>query len=133
MSNDDLNQLLKHMKPYLVPGKLVFITLDNDQLETHINASIAMVKEAEGVTFVLPQSYADECSLSYDGTYRQISLTVQSALEGFGLVAAFATALANHGVPANVFAGYYHDHILVPERLADTAVQALEELSRQAA
>ena len=133
MSNDDLNQLLKHMKPYLVPEKLVFITLDNDQLETHIHASIAMVREEEGITLVLPQSYADDRTLSYDGTYRQISLTVQSALEGFGLVAAFATALANHGVPANVFAGYYHDHILVPENLAEKAIHALQELSRQAA
>ena len=132
MSTDDLNYLLKHMRPYLVETRLVFITLDKNQFQQHIDASLAMVQEPEGTTFVLPLEYAEQHHLEYTGVYRQISLTVESALEGYGLVAAFAKALADVEVPANVFAGYYHDHILVPEALADRAIAALETLSRQA-
>ena len=46
---------------------------------------------------------------------------MHSALEAVGLTAAVATALAAAGIPANVLAGYSHDHLLVPEDRADDA------------
>ncbi len=132
MPNDDLNQLLRNMRPQLIDKQLVFVSLPADQLQLHIAECVAMVKEQEGTTFVLSQNYADTHGLSYSGEYQMISLTVQSSLDGYGLVAAFAKALADNGLPANVFAGFYHDHILIPATDAERAVQVLEDLSRQA-
>ena len=43
-----------------------------------------------------------------------------------------ATALAAYGIPGNVVAGYYHDHIFTPEECAEDAVDALLELSELA-
>ena len=53
---------------------------------------------------------------------------MHTALDAVGLTAAVATALAEHGIPANVIAGFYHDHLLVPEDRADDAVAVLRGL-----
>ena len=63
---------------------------------------------------------------------RLITLTVHSSLEAVGLTAAFSAALTGAGISANVVAGYYHDHIFVPERDADRAIETLQALSRAA-
>ncbi|WP_229764900.1 ACT domain-containing protein, partial [Vibrio cholerae] len=44
--------------------------------------------------------------------------------------AAFATKLAEHGISANVIAGYYHDHIFVQKEKAQQALQALGEFAQ---
>jgi hypothetical protein len=49
-----------------------------------------------------------------------------------GLTAAFAAALTREGISANVVAAFHHDHIFVPERDADRAMEALRALSRTA-
>ena len=54
---------------------------------------------------------------------------MHSALDAVGLTAAFAAALAEHGISANVVSGYYHDHLLVPIDDVDLAVIALEDLA----
>ncbi len=58
-----------------------------------------------------------------------LTLTVYSSLEAVGLTAAVAGALAAVGIPANVLAGFDHDHLLVPEELADVAMAAIRTLS----
>ncbi len=57
-----------------------------------------------------------------------LTLTVESSLEAVGLTAAFAAALAERGIPANVLAGLRHDHVLVPVDRAEDAVAALRSL-----
>jgi hypothetical protein len=54
---------------------------------------------------------------------------VHSSLETVGLTAAFSTKLGEHGISANVIAGYYHDHIFVQSDLAKSAIDALHELT----
>ena len=49
-----------------------------------------------------------------------------------GLTAAFATALTKAGISANVVAAFHHDHIFVPERDAERALETLRALSRTA-
>jgi hypothetical protein len=49
------------------------------------------------------------------------------------MTAAFATALADHGISANVIAGLHHDHLLVPDADADRAIDVLRALQRAAA
>ena len=57
-----------------------------------------------------------------------LTLTVHSAWEAVGLTAAVAARLAEEGIPANVLAGYAHDHILVPPDRADEAIAAIRSL-----
>jgi len=86
------------------------------------------VREAEGLTLVLPVEQAAAVGLSGTFRCRQITLRVQSALDAVGLTAAFATALGNEGISCNVVAGFHHDHLFVPVADAERAISALEAL-----
>ncbi|HWA16013.1 MAG TPA: ACT domain-containing protein, partial [Gemmatimonadales bacterium] len=63
---------------------------------------------------------------------RRIVLTVHSDLGAVGMMAAVATALAERGVPCNVFAGIYHDHLFVSPEDAPRAMSALEAIQARA-
>jgi hypothetical protein len=60
-----------------------------------------------------------------------LTLDVHSSLLAVGLTAAVSTALARAGIPANMIAGFHHDHILVPEDRADEAVSCLRRLAQE--
>ena len=62
-------------------------------------------------------------------TFRCITLRVHSSLLAVGLTAAVSAALARHAVSANMVAGYFHDHVLVPSDRAEEALKHLENLS----
>lgn len=83
------------------------------------------------MTLVLTEQQAQEYQLDILFRARWISLTVHSALEAVGLTAAFATALAAAGLSCNVFAGAYHDHLLVPVHQAEAAMQVLTQLQQR--
>lgn len=127
----DLGRMLAQMSPRLVDGEFVFLTFtdagygDRAELEP-----VAAVSEAEGLTLVVPRHRADAHGLAYESVFRAITLQVHSSLDAFGLTAAFATRLAEHGISANVVAGFYHDHIFVQREAAARALEALESLSR---
>ena len=55
---------------------------------------------------------------------------VHSALEAVGFIARVATALADAGMGVNPVAGFYHDHLFVPEDRAEDAMTVLEGLAR---
>ena len=127
----DLAILLQTMSPNLVPGEFVFCTFAHAEYGDRADlAPVAAVREDEGLTLVIPRTTADEHQLDYVSVFRQITLTVHSSLDAVGLTAAFARKLADHGISANVIAGYFHDHIFVPAELAENAMSALVELSR---
>jgi hypothetical protein len=75
----------------------------------------------------------DAQRLGFDTTLpmRRITLNVFSSLEGVGLTAAVATALANHNISCNMVAAYHHDHVFVPTADAEEAMRVL--LALQAA
>ena len=131
MSKTDLNYLIQAMRPKLQPQSMVFVSCKADLASQHLNAACAMIRESEGVTLIVTRDYADEQQLAYEADYKMISLTVESSLEAVGLTAAFASALAEQQIPANVLAGYYHDHILVPKHLASKAMSVLTNLASQ--
>ena len=62
--------------------------------------------------------------------FARITLTVHSALEGVGLTAAVAGALAQAGIACNVVAGYHHDHLFVPWDRREEALAILQRLSQ---
>ena len=94
--------------------------------------TLACIREQEGWTLIIPKSEADAQHLAYTAVFRCITLTVHSSLEAVGLTAALSERLARHRISANMLAGYYHDHILVPETDVTQAFDVLENLAREA-
>ncbi len=127
----NLDKLLKSMSPALIDGEYVFCTFPEAQYGDHTDlAPIAAINEAEGLTLVIPKSKADENALAYESVFKGITLNVHSSLDAVGLTAAFSKKLTDHGISANVMAGYYHDHIFVQSESAPQAMAALIELTR---
>ena len=124
----DLAVLLASMSPELHEGSYVFVV---DEGRGGREEAVVLVTEAEGTTLVLPRERADELGLTYAFVASWITLRVHSALDAVGLTAAFAAALTDEGISANVVAGYFHDHLFVPEARAEEAVRLLEELAAE--
>jgi hypothetical protein len=82
--------------------------------------AFALIREDEGLTAIVPQT---------GGAFARITLMVHSALDGVGLTAAVAGALAQAGIACNVVAGFHHDHIFVPWQRRDEALAILQRLA----
>ena len=127
----DLKKLLSSMSPTLLDGEYVFCTFPNAHYGDHSElAPIASFIEPEGLSLVVPKSKADEQRLSYACVFKGITLSVHSSLEAVGLTAAVSRKLTEHGISANVVAGYFHDHIFVPKEHAEKAIEALNKFAR---
>lgn len=89
----------------------------------------AMIDEGATTAYVVDA----DSPLGREASFRAawLTLTVHSALEAVGLTAAVSTALAAADIPANMLAGFYHDHILVPEERADEAIAVVRSLRRR--
>lgn len=127
----DLTTLLASMAPVLIDGEFVFCSFADARYGDHADREpIAAMSEPEGLTLVIPRAKADERGLDYTSVFRGITLRVHSSLEAVGLTAAFSRKLTEHGISANVIAGYFHDHIFVQRDHAERALAALMELTR---
>jgi hypothetical protein len=120
----DTRAMIAGMQPELVGGDVVFATLDRS--DPRVADAVATMREAEGLSVILRLEDAGPAEAA---AFRQITLNVHSALEGVGLTAAVASALAEAGIPANVVAGHHHDHVFVPSAMAERAIACLEALS----
>ena len=124
----ELDKLLTSMSPQLQDGEYVFCTVPGRLSDyVHLNP-LAVFAESEGLTLIISPADARKAGFSYEGIFRQITLTVHSSLDAVGLTAAVSTKLADHGLSANVVAAYYHDHIFVRSELAQQALSALKEI-----
>ena len=88
----------------------------------------ALVVEAEGVTVVARLEVAEARGWEIAFVGRWVTLDVHSSLAAVGLTAAVAAAFAEQGIPCNVLAGYFHDHLLVPPDRLDDALAAIDRL-----
>lgn len=122
----DLHTLLATMRPELREGEFVYVLWPHGK--PLAGAIEAAVREAEGLTVVLPRVEADRLGLSYDFVGTWITLQVHSSLEAVGLTAAVSAALTEAKISCNVLAGFHHDHLLVPVADGDRALEALHEL-----
>lgn len=127
---NQLESLLKKMKPILNEGDYVFCT-KQDMKGLDLNEILMSFKETEGITFILEQQVADRLQLEYSFIARWITLSVHSSLEAVGLTAAFSKALTDENISCNVVAGYFHDHIFVDKRDALKAMNVLNRISEQ--
>ncbi|MFW0773749.1 N-acetyltransferase [Paenarthrobacter nitroguajacolicus] len=124
----DLKTLLESLHPVVRDGDYVYALWPHGRpLSGGIEAA---VREAEGLTVVLPRDEADSLGLSYDFVAAWITLQVHSALEAVGLTAAVSAALTHAGISCNVLAGFHHDHLLVPSADAARAMDLLRLLAR---
>jgi len=115
------------MRPRLDPDVYVWVTHAPSAVAAD---AVVTVAEDEGLTAVVTQAHADAAQVPWEFACRRITLQVHSALEAVGLTAAFAHALTEAGISANVVAGFHHDHVFVPADRADDAMDALRHLSR---
>ena len=123
----NLQQLIKNASPFLNEGEFVFCAILEGTVIDLQNA-VAIFREKEAVTLVVPKAFADELELQYEGIFSWITLQVHSSLEAIGLTATFSTALARAEISCNVMAAYYHDHIFVPQKEAERAMHVLQNL-----
>jgi uncharacterized protein len=128
MGERDLAALLRGMEPLLHDAPYGYAVWTGGALPF---APFATVAEAEGLTVVAPLATLKEAGLSSD-PWAAITLMIHSDLAAVGLTAAFARALGEQEISANVIAGYYHDHIFVQWDRRFDAIAALRALSRDA-
>jgi predicted N-acetyltransferase YhbS len=123
----NLQTLLATMHPVQRTGEYVYVLWPHGKpLVPGIEAA---VREAEGLTVVLPRAEADELGLKYDFVAAWITLEIHSELEAVGLTAAVSRALTDAKINCNVLAGFHHDHLLVSIGDSARALEVLAELS----
>ena len=124
---NDLDKLLKTMRPSIQKGDYVFCTI-NDLKQIEMDELVFFFKEQEGYTIILKKEKADRLRLAYSFVASWITLKVHSSLEAVGLTAAFSKALAAENIPCNVVAGYFHDHLFVRKGDRNSALKVLNNL-----
>ena len=125
----DLGALLRGLSPRLDPRLFVFASLREISPEILADEPLCLFREAEGWTVIIEESKAARYGAEDALRFSMITLEVYSDLEAVGLTAVATTALAAYGIPANVIAGYHHDHIFTPADDAEDAIDALLEMS----
>ena len=124
----DLQKLIKGMKPELNKGEYVYC-LANSKEHAEALDPLYYFLENEGATVILPKEKADVMKIPYETICAWITLTVHSSLEAVGLTAAVSKALAEANISCNVVAAFYHDHIFVPVKDAERAMNVLQKLT----
>lgn len=125
----DLAVLMRQMKPELQPGTFVFCTIaPNERIPATLNPLLTF-REQEGTTLVILREEAEAAGLRYAFASRLITLTVHSALDAVGFVAAITARLAAAGIGVNVVSAFHHDHLFVPADRADEALMLLGDMS----
>ena len=80
---------------------------------------------------ICPADEAVKHSLPCCDRFKRITLNVHSSLLAVGFLNAVSKVLAEAGISCNVISAYYHDHLFIPEYLAEKALSILEELAAQ--
>ncbi|MCZ8370828.1 MAG: ACT domain-containing protein [Porphyrobacter sp.] len=111
----ELAAMLAGMAPALDARRWRFVLVEGPPPQD----AFALIREDDGTTAILP---------GVTGDFARVTLTVHSALDGVGLTAAVAGALAQAGIACNVVAGFHHDHIFVPWARADETLAILQRL-----
>ena len=124
----DLVKLIKEMKPELNEGEYVYCLATSKEHAAALDPHCYFL-EKEGVTVILSKEKADTMNIPYSIPCAWITLTVHSSLEAVGLTAAVSKSLTEANISCNVVAAFYHDHIFVPVKDAERAMNALQKLT----
>jgi limonene-1,2-epoxide hydrolase len=124
----DLALLIRQMKPVQKEGEYVFCLYESMGEAIKLEPA-GLFQEQEGITVILPKSKAYEAGLSYTPPLAWITLNVHSSLEAVGLTAAVSAALTGANISCNVVAGLHHDHLFIPVKDAERAMEVLHALT----
>ncbi|SEB52521.1 hypothetical protein SAMN05216452_1894 [Nitratireductor aquibiodomus] len=124
--------MLSGMTPVLGEDTCIFCSVRPDVAQTLFSDAKGIFIEEEGTTLVLSLERAEALGFDTGMPMRRIVLMVHSALDGVGLTAAIATALAEEDIPCNVIAAFHHDHIFVPGNQAEKALSVLQGVQKRA-
>lgn len=122
----NMETLLATMKAELAPETFVFVTLADRKIPEDLTPKM-IFQESEGTTLIVSKSQAETYELAYEFPCRMITLNVHSALEAVGFIANIATDLARAGMGVNPVAGFFHDHLFIPEGREEDALSLLRE------
>lgn len=125
----NLNKLLASMSPACDKVMYGFATLPSKDFKNLSFMPKCMFQEAQGMTVIATIDEFVDNNIECMGPFACITLTIHSSLDAVGLTAAFATALGDAKISANVVAAYYHDHIFVAWEDRDNAITTLNALS----
>jgi hypothetical protein len=114
----DLQRMLAGLAPAIDARRFSFVLATGITLDSN---AFALIREEEATTLV---------RVDPEGEWARITLKIHSSLSSVGLTAAVAASLAERGIPANVIAASFHDHLFVPWDRRDEALGALHALSR---
>lgn len=128
----DLQRILTSLEVRRREGTFVYATVPAGQTVPDIPIA-AMVAEVQGTSLVVSHDVAVRAGLACEFEAAWLTLTTHTSLAAVGVTAAIATALAMQKIPANVIAGFHHDHLLVPVDRVDEAAATVELLRTQAA
>ncbi|MEO8139608.1 MAG: ACT domain-containing protein [Gemmatimonadota bacterium] len=128
----DLDRLLATMNPLLDPVRYAFCRRP-DALVPAGTSALGIFRESEGVTLIIDAAAAERLGYVADFLARRIILTIHSDLGAVGFLARVSAALASAGIPLNAVSAAYHDHLFVPERDSDRAIEVLRQLQRTTA
>lgn len=126
----DLDALLRDMKPELRPDIFVFCTIPPSEPIPSALDPLLTFREQEGITLVIQRDEAEAAGLRYAFASRLITLTVHSALDAVGFLAAVTARLAEAGISVNAVSAFHHDHLFVPTDRAAEAMTVLRGMSR---
>ena len=124
----DRGAMIRGMAPVLDPETWHFVTVMDVSVIADTSPLATFVEE-EGLSLILSEENATASGLPTDMAMARITLTVHSALDGVGLTAAVAGALAEAGIPCNMVAAFHHDHAFVPLADAPRALAILKALA----
>jgi len=124
----DLVTLIAQMSPSLDDQVWAFVSVGEVSNEYVAEHALATFRETEGTTLIVPWERAEEFDVCSEPMAR-ITLNIHSSLEAVGLTAAVSQALASEAISTNLVAGFYHDHIFVPQNAGERAVACLALLS----
>jgi uncharacterized protein len=126
--------MLAGMKPVLKEGVYFFCTTNDAAVAgALLHRSLVVFREDEGIALVLTGDEARQHGFDLSMPMSRIVLEVFSALDGVGLTAGVATALADYGIPCNMISAFHHDNVFVPEHMGHRAIDILENVQREAA
>jgi len=128
----DLNRLIAPMRPELRDGTHVFVTVPLDDADPVGLGAVMSFREDEGVTMIVPEQAASATGLKGVFPCRMVTLTVHSALDAVGFLAAITTRLAAAGISVNAVSAFFHDHLFVPAGRAEETVEILCRMAADA-
>ena len=128
-----LETLLGSMQPELRPGTYVFASVPSGDPRRKGIMPMMSFREEEGETLILSMAEAEAAGLSHAFPCRMITLTIHSALDAVGFLAAITARLAAAGIPVNPVSAFHHDHLFVPEERAADVMEVLKAIARECA